>query len=102
MRCAVNITKHHALSRTPSSERSHPPQTHDDMEEFSDFEEIDAISESDDQADDEQELPESLIDHLTFPQSINPFGSFPTDHGGWRPPWLGHGDKLIGVVDMGR
>lgn len=21
---------------------------------------------------------------------------------GWKPPWLGHGDKLVGVVDMGR
>ncbi|KAH6885309.1 Ppx/GppA phosphatase family-domain-containing protein [Thelonectria olida] len=71
------------------------------MEDFSDFEEIDAVSESDDQADDEQELSERLIDRLTFPQSINPFGPFPTDHGGWHPPWLGHGEKLIGVVDMG-
>ncbi|KAI5467911.1 Ppx/GppA phosphatase family-domain-containing protein [Mariannaea sp. PMI_226] len=72
------------------------------MEEFSDFEEISAISESEDQECDETEPLESMIDNLAFPQTID---SFPAEvgggGGGWRPPWLGHGDKLVGVVDMG-
>lgn len=54
--------------------------------DFSDFEEIDPIT-------------EFGIDHGAVSQPILPHR--PHLEGG-HPPWQGHGGRLIGVVDMGR
>ncbi|KAF7548053.1 hypothetical protein G7Z17_g7309 [Cylindrodendrum hubeiense] len=71
--------------------------------DFSDFEEVDGASEADGrqprgEALDEQELSESLMNTLTFPQSAQPLQAHLR---GGHPPWQGHGGQLVGVVDMG-
>ncbi|KAK7408175.1 retrograde regulation protein 2 [Neonectria punicea] len=67
---------------------------------FSDFEEIDTMSSSDEHEQDcaQQETPEPLIESLTFPHSMD---AFHDPLRGGHPPWQGHDGKLIGVVDMG-